>query len=75
MGDIWCVSSGSYSDYGVHCCFTTEEAAQAYAAEINGRGRIAGVPSYDEFEVERFDLDPPLPSSVKQALDSAKTEA
>lgn len=32
---VCAVSSGAYGDYGVMCCFTTRELAQAYCARIN----------------------------------------
>lgn len=35
-GKVWAVSSGSYSDYAVECCFVTEELAVAYCAARNG---------------------------------------
>jgi hypothetical protein len=34
--EVWLASYGSYSDYRVHCAFTTKELAVAYVASLNG---------------------------------------
>lgn len=60
MTDAWMVTQGSYSNYGVVAVFTTQAAADAYASEGNAK-----LTKWDDkYEVERVDLDPPLPSVV-----------
>ena len=43
---VWVVSSGSYSDYRVHCAAPSKKAAQSIVAALNGDDRI-------EYFVER----------------------
>jgi hypothetical protein len=52
MRKIWAVSSGSYSDYGVHAMFETEELAKA----------VAGYDNY--YDVEEFILYDEVPAKV-----------
>ena len=33
---VWAVSSGEYSDYRVHCCYTSRELATEHCARANG---------------------------------------
>ena len=51
---VWAVSSGSYSDYQVHCLFTTKKAAKA---------AIAGEWGYEAPFVEKFLLYEATPPS------------
>lgn len=68
---VWGVSTGSYSDYGVHCIFTTEEAANAYAEQMNrtGGGELGRdgdvVPVGTGWFVEEFALNTPTPPAPK----------
>lgn len=47
---IYAVSSGSYSDYRVHCLFTKESDAYAYKDRMDA--------SWDRYFIEEFLLDP-----------------
>ena len=38
---VWLVTSGSYSDYSVHCAAPSEEAAQGIVAALNTPGKWA----------------------------------
>lgn len=73
--DIWLVSRGAYSDYRVCAAFTTRADARRWLAETirveraekqfwncyhNHSSRF-----YNDYQVERMDLDPVLPSVVK----------
>ncbi len=50
MPICYAVSSGEYSDYQVHCIFTTRELAEKAVAASRG-----------DYEIEEFDLDPQYP--------------
>lgn len=67
MSDIWIVTSGSYSDYAVHCAFETMEAADAYAEAMKMNE------DDQHYRVERIDLNPPLPEDVKEARESPRS--
>lgn len=58
--DIWLVTYGEYSSYTVIAAFTTMEAADTYADVMNRSNEE----HYYTYQVERVDLDPPLPALV-----------
>ena len=58
-GHVWLVSSGSYSDYQLHCAAPSKKAAQGIVDALNGAdewtkprcyiaGPIVGVPDFLE---------------------------
>lgn len=49
---IYAVSSGNYSDYRVHCVFSTKELAQTYKDYLMQDGGY-----YDVHEIEEYELD------------------
>ena len=64
--NIYLVTRGEYSSYHVIAAFTVMKDADDYAAvqNANGDGR---------YEVERVDLDPPLPDVVRKAAEVIKS--
>ncbi len=58
---VYIVTSGSYSDYGIHCAFTDPDVAQRYCDVWNAAEKSR----YDRREVEEYELD--SPSDVKIA--------
>lgn len=50
---VYLVSSGTYSNYSVHCVFSTKELADEYVAKMNALDTPTG------FEVEERELDRP----------------
>ncbi|MFI5222755.1 MAG: hypothetical protein ACHQX3_00695 [Nitrospirales bacterium] len=60
--EIWVVTVGSYSDMSVDSLFTSVEAAEAYAEEMNRRNESYG----QTYRVDcHLETDPPLPSIVE----------
>lgn len=51
-GEIWLVSSGSYSDYSIFCAAPSEEEAGKIAAKMNDKEKNR----WDDYEVESFPL-------------------
>ena len=47
---VWVVSSGSYSDYRVHCAAPSKQSAKAIVAALNGDYFIEQVPVIDKAE-------------------------
>jgi hypothetical protein len=76
---MWGVSSGSYSDYGVHCICDSKERAETVAAAM--RVRVDGTPYCDDAFVEEFALitsDPEIVTLHKmsvEVLDDGTTRA
>lgn len=60
LAKAWLVSSGSYSDYGVHAVFTNKEKAEAYMSVI---ARMDGC--WYEVFVEERELDPEVPATMR----------
>lgn len=58
----WMVVAGEYSYYRVLAVFTTEEAAEAWAAHRNANEDD----TYDRVDVEEINLDPPPTEYVDQ---------
>ena len=63
MKDIYLVSQGSYSDYGVIGVFEKKEDAQLFIDKFQGED------SYDKMEIETRALNKFIPE-IKQGLDS-----
>jgi hypothetical protein len=63
--DIWLVTCGSYSDYSVDSAFSTMEAADEYCARM--QENLDNI----TWQVERVDLDPPLPEVVQKVIEEA----
>jgi hypothetical protein len=58
-GEMWMVSSGEYSDYGVRAVFTTKEKAEEFCRHHNGDDKAA-LRYGDEYRVESVEVDPEL---------------
>lgn len=52
MKEIYIVSSGQYSDYGIDGVFSTKELAQAYIDSFSKKD------GWDEMDIEIWELDP-----------------
>lgn len=73
MKTIFSVSEGSYSDYVVHCLFTTRDFAEQYLramkeadkkrAEKHGHEYY----DYDEYRIEEFQLHDSVPIVKEEA--------
>lgn len=50
---IYIVTSGSYSDYGINCVFSTKEKADEYVKMKNLSDR------WEDYNVEEYDVDKP----------------
>ncbi len=53
MANVWVVTSGEYSDYGIDAIFSTEEKAEAYLAQA----KLVKLDS----RIEPYELDVPVP--------------
>ena len=62
--DIYIVTAGEYSNYSVVAAFSTEEAAKAYADEMNRRKEEWA----SSYKCERVDFNPPLPALVEEIV-------